>query len=134
VQISALGNFGYHLGVAFQLQDDLLGLIGNEAELGKPVGSDIREGKRTLPLLYAWEKADVSQRARLAELVGRAGASTEEIKEARGIIEDLGGIEYCRSMAKLHLCQAHEGLETIEEGAPKQLLGGLAHMMVERTR
>jgi len=134
VQISALGNFGYHLGVAFQLQDDLLGLIGNEAELGKPVGSDIREGKRTLPLLYAWEKADEQQRGRMGEIVGHVNTTEKEIAEARGIIEDLGGIEYCRSMAKLHLCQAQEGLETIEEGAPKQLLGGLAQMMVERTR
>jgi geranylgeranyl diphosphate synthase type I len=134
VQISALGNFGYHLGVAFQLQDDLLGLIGNEAELGKPVGSDIREGKRTLPLLYAWEKANKQPRKRMAEILGHANTTEKEIAEARGIIEDLGGVEYGRSMAKLHLRQAQEGLETIEEGAPKQLLDSLAHMMVERTR
>ncbi|NIM07119.1 MAG: hypothetical protein GTN69_04795, partial [Armatimonadetes bacterium] len=55
--VKGVGEFGYHAGMGFQLQDDILGVVGEEKKLGKSVGADIREGKRTLPLVFSWKQA-----------------------------------------------------------------------------
>ncbi|MFV0522995.1 MAG: polyprenyl synthetase family protein [Acidimicrobiales bacterium] len=76
--LAALDRFGRPLGRAFQLKDDLLGVLGNEARLGKPVGDDLREGKPTELLALALERATPTQRSVLAE-VGRRDLSADDV-------------------------------------------------------
>jgi len=132
-QVKALRGFGHHAGTAFQLQDDILGVSGREAELGKPVGSDVREGKRTLPLIFSWQHASSHLRRRLEEIVGKREASQQEIEEACALLQELGGIAHTRLLAEKHVTCALNCLEVLEPGPEKELLVRLAHFMVERT-
>lgn len=86
----ALEDFASLCGIAFQLQDDVLGILGNESKLGKPVGSDIREGKRTTVVQYAYEKATPAERKILEKILGEDHATEDEIKEIVGILEERG--------------------------------------------
>jgi len=101
---SAFGEFGEHLGLAFQLTDDLLGIWGNPETTGKPVDSDLRSRKRTLPVLAALASGNAAA-DRLARLYSRDHAvqsSPDEWSELAGLIEDAGG----RSWAELRSRQA----------------------------
>lgn len=84
---------GLPAGIAFQLRDDLLGLVGEPTLTGKPVGGDIREGKRTVPLWHAWTRADAAGRAALEAAVGVADASDHQVAAATRVIEDSGAVD-----------------------------------------
>ncbi|MDD5087825.1 MAG: polyprenyl synthetase family protein, partial [bacterium] len=89
---AALGKFCSLCGTAFQIQDDILGIIGDEKLLGKSVGSDIREGKRTLIVRHAWERANRQQRTLLTETLGNAQASPERIGDVQQLFMELGSL------------------------------------------
>ena len=87
---ACLERYGTPLGQAFQLRDDLLGVFGKAASLGKPVGADIRAGKRTALVEEALAEADESQRAVLSSTLGDAAASDEDVAAACRVIEETG--------------------------------------------
>ncbi len=86
VTAAKMSEFAMNCGLAFQMKDDLLGVFGDESKFGKPIGSDIREGKRTVLMLKAMEGATALERNRLESILGRADAMAEEIAEARTIV------------------------------------------------
>jgi geranylgeranyl diphosphate synthase type I len=90
--LPVLSQYGLPLGDAFQLRDDVLGVFGDTAVTGKPVGDDLREGKPTLLLAYAYEKADEKQR-RVLDRVGFADLSEDEIATMQQIIVDTRALE-----------------------------------------
>jgi geranylgeranyl diphosphate synthase type I len=104
--VEAITRFSTDCGIAFQLQDDILGVIGNERLLGKPVGSDLREGKRTTIIHHAFQKADQAQREKLLRVLGNRSATGEEIGEATELLRSLGGIEHTRDLARAFIEQA----------------------------
>jgi geranylgeranyl diphosphate synthase type I len=85
-----LSAYAIPAGVAFQLQDDLLGTFGDQATTGKSAQSDLQEGKRTLLILRAWRNADAAQRDTLARALGNPDASAEDVRSAREVIESTG--------------------------------------------
>ena len=89
-ELKLLSAFATPLGNAFQLQDDILGLYGDEKKLGKAVGSDIREGKKTLLITMALRLASESGRERIRRTLGRPDADEASIEEIRGIVEECG--------------------------------------------
>ncbi|HEX4726982.1 MAG TPA: polyprenyl synthetase family protein [Jatrophihabitans sp.] len=91
--LARLSGYGYALGEAFQLRDDLLGVFGDPRVTGKPAGDDLREGKRTLLLALAAEAADPAQRAELAEGVGRPGLTEDEVRRLRATLHATGAPE-----------------------------------------
>ena len=91
--VESLSTFASQCGTAFQLQDDILGVVGDEQLLGKPVGSDIREGKRTTIVHYALEQATVAQKAELLGILGNEQATENEIGRVAGLLVDLGGVQ-----------------------------------------
>src|SRR5439155_975656 len=91
--------FGWALGLAFQLNDDLLGIWGAEQATGKPP-TDIARRKKTLPVIYAFEHAGPEDRERLAELYGNGGPSGAEVDEGGAILERTGARDYTRGQAR----------------------------------
>jgi geranylgeranyl diphosphate synthase type I len=93
--------FGWDLGMAFQLNDDLLGIWGDEVATGKEP-TDIARHKKTLPVLYAFEHAAPVDRERLAVLAAQAELDAAGVAEMRSILERAGAADYTRSQAHEH--------------------------------
>lgn len=131
-QVRALSTFCRDCGIAFQLQDDILGVVGDAAKLGKPVGSDVREGKRTPIVLAAYEAADEGQRALLDQVLGDAGASDEAVARVTALMVELGAIERVSQMARGLVEQAFAALAELPESCYRQWLAAWADYMIAR--
>ncbi|HEX2950624.1 MAG TPA: polyprenyl synthetase family protein [Armatimonadota bacterium] len=130
----ALSAFAERAGIAFQLQDDVLGIIGDEKKLGKPVGSDLREGKRTLIITHAWERANDNERALLTSVLGNSQASVESVAEVTALLTRLGAIDEVQEMANAYLDQALDHLHRLPGNDSVQLLREMALKMVKREK
>ncbi|MCY4465712.1 MAG: polyprenyl synthetase family protein [Chloroflexi bacterium] len=128
----AIARFCSLCGTAFQLQDDILGIVGNERQLGKPVGSDIREGKSTLLTLKALEQSNDAQRARILRSLGNPAASAADIAGILHVFRQLGAIDYARDLARRYVDEALGYLDALPAGPGRALLSQWAHYMIER--
>lgn len=128
-----LAEYAEHVGMAFQIKDDLLGVFGQTQLTGKPVGNDVREGKKTLLILRAYKQADKFGRKFLDETVGR-DLSEEELDEVQNIIRETGAYDDSVDLAREHSEKAKEVLKTLPV-ANKELvkrLEELADFVVNR--
>jgi len=98
--LERLSRYAIPLGNAFQVRDDILGLFGDAARLGKPVGSDIREGKKTLLILKALEKADPDQRAYMERMLGNKDVTEGEVEGIRRLVVETGALDACEEMVR----------------------------------
>ncbi|HEB84914.1 MAG TPA: polyprenyl synthetase family protein, partial [Bacteroidetes bacterium] len=130
--VSHLAEFTSRCGIAFQLQDDLLGVIGDPDSLGKPVGSDIREGKRTAVVHYAYEEASPGERELLERTLGRIDASEADVREVIEILTRRGGVERTRQRAGLHIEAALPHLDALPPSRWRDLLRSWADYMIRR--
>ena len=115
--------FGWDLGIAFQLNDDLLGIWGRELSTGKEP-TDVPRRKKTLPLIYAYEHAAPADRARLIDLYANGTLATEHVAEITEILERAGARDYTRDQARLHRDRALASLDaagTIEREPRERL-------------
>jgi geranylgeranyl diphosphate synthase type I len=115
--------FGWALGIAFQLNDDLLGIWGSEQTTGK-AASDVAHKKKTLPVIYAYEHAATEDRARLAELYASPDMVSTEVAEVIAILERSGAREYTRDQARRYRDDALaelDGAGAVEPGARRHL-------------
>ena len=108
-----LSVFGEELGIAFQLRDDELGVFGDPALTGKPVGDDLREGKRTVLVALAWERADGEGRALLRSVLARPRAGDADIARVTGLIEACGARAEHEEQIAGHLRAAVAALDLI---------------------
>ncbi len=126
-------NYGKPLGIAFQLQDDILGLYGDVKKTGKPAHSDLKEGKRTLLIIKALENADENQKKDLLRVLGKKDLTDEEAEIAREIVKETGSLDYNKELARE---LAEKGLSAIEdldiEEEPKEYLLGIAEFLINR--
>ena len=88
--VELMKRYGRNIGIAFQIKDDILGIYGDPEVTGKPVYSDLREGKKTLLLIRAMERGSEELRKRLQQVLGNRNASTKDFEEVATMIEDLG--------------------------------------------
>lgn len=130
--VDALAQFASNCGIAFQLQDDILGILGDEKKLGKPVGSDIREGKRTTIVYHALKEAGRSDRAFLVRTLGNPAATLSQIKRARDLLIRLGGVDHTIELAEKYVKKALAALEPLPDSDHKRLLLAWANFMVKR--
>lgn len=119
-------------GAAFQLQDDILGIIGDEQILGKPVGSDIRSGKRTVILQHAYSNASPVERKVIDDTLGSLHADDRQVQEVSEILTRRNGIRFTADRAKQYVDRALKILKGIPESQYRNWLGEWAELMVER--
>jgi geranylgeranyl diphosphate synthase type I len=131
--IENLASFGKNAGIAFQLIDDLIGIIGDPKVTGKAVGNDIREGKKTYPILLALKKAKPQDKDRILSVFGSKNASSTDIKQVVKIISSLGIDEDARTAAKQHVEKAIKSIEKYKDSDAKQALESSARFIVERS-
>jgi geranylgeranyl diphosphate synthase, type I len=131
--VEALAEFGSHLGTSFQAVDDLLGIWGETERTGKPVGSDLAQHKKTLPVTIALSRADGHAEELLTLL--ESDLSPDDIERARALIEQSGAREETVGLADAHLTSALAALDRVPlvEG-PKAELVAIAHFVTERDR
>lgn len=97
-QKKVLRDYGMNVGKGFQVYDDMLGLFGEKEKLGKPVDSDLKEGKRTILILKALEKGNEEQRQKIKNALGNPDITREDIEEVRKIVKETGSYEYSRKL------------------------------------
>lgn len=134
-ELKKFEDYGVPAGIAFQLQDDILGVFGDEKESGKPIGDDIKEGKNTLLYTQAIKKGSISQRKKLKNLWGKKEIAFAEIEEVRKIIRQTGSLEYSQKMA---LQLAEKGKKAIPQITKdknlQEVFWSLADFVVQRKR
>ncbi len=111
--VNALRRFGYHAGMAFQITDDLLDFTASEEKLGKPVGSDLRQGNITAPTLFALRDSQVGDQLRnlLAETVTGGGfARPDRMEQILALIKSSKGMQCAQEMADRYLQKANDAL------------------------
>ena len=130
--------FGFYLGAAFQIQDDLLNLLGNEWEYGKEIDGDLYEGKRTLPLIHLLRNARGADRDTLDHYLGleRSERTREMVSEVRVLLEAYGSIEfaaaYARGIAGAALDAFEVAFEPAVEGPDRDFVQALVPYMLDR--
>jgi octaprenyl-diphosphate synthase len=124
--IRTLGLYGNHLGLAFQMADDLLDYTLDSRELGKQVGADLREGKLTLPLIHTLAHVDPVERQWISRFIENGDFTTDQFKRLIALMQECGGIAYTRQCAKEHIEQAKGMLHNFKSCAVRDILFNIA--------
>lgn len=131
---AVLSDFGWNLGMAFQVVDDILDFTAREAVLGKPVGNDLREGKVTLPLSYALLGASADERAKVAAVLADGAYSRTSFEEIKAILVRRGGIARARARALEFTARACELLNQFPESPARAALAAATGLVADRDR
>lgn len=134
VECAALRAYGHHLGMAFQIADDLLDFLGDPAKTGKQLGTDLRDGRVTLPLIYTLKVADATNRARLTELLAQEDLTDDDIASITSIIADHNGFEAARNIAEERAQRAIAELARFPRNEYRIALEDLARYVISRDR
>src|SRR5579859_694450 len=129
--LDMLQQYGRAVGRAFQIHDDILGVFGDSGKTGKPVGNDIREGKKTLLLLKAFQNGSAVQKKFLVDVCGRE-LQSGELEKVQSIIRETGSLEYSEKLAKKSVEEGIKVLESLKDSEEKQILKELAGFVVSR--
>ena len=132
--VTALGEFGEHFGVAFQITDDLLDLTGQESNLGKTPLSDVRNGKQTLPMVYLRDIAHNDQAVRegLPEHDGNPFARDYDAGRLSKLIRESGAADRTLDIALYHVEKAKRSLDVFPESSAKDALLSLSDFVIDR--
>ncbi|MBA4495600.1 polyprenyl synthetase family protein [Paenactinomyces guangxiensis] len=127
-----LNAYGYYVGMAFQLTDDVLDLTGEEETLGKPAGSDLRQGNVTLPVIYSLAYASPSEREKILAYLHSRGKEGS-VEEMIAIVQKTGGVEYTLQLSKRYLQKAINSLECLPFTHERESLRMIAEFIVTRS-
>ena len=130
--LEALGNFSHYIGLAFQIVDDTLDVTGDPHNTGKAVGTDLIEGKPTLPVIYAMQDPDKGPR--LIELFEKADVTTGDVAEALELIRSTDSVDRCLSKAREYVDEAVGYMDSVPDSIYKDALLDLASYIVRRDR
>lgn len=135
-QIKALREYGEHLGCAYQIVDDLLDYLGDPGKTGKVLGNDLAEGKMTLPLILAINRADATDRSRLMQILADIDQRGSGVKEVCSIIARYNCFDAARKRAETAVQEACQALSVFSgnNGLERQILEGLARYVLSREK
>jgi octaprenyl-diphosphate synthase len=129
-----LGEFAWNLGMAFQLIDDMLDFVSREDTLGKPVGGDLKEGKVTLPLVYALETATAAERKLVETVLSDRSYNNVAFTEILALIERHGGVQRTRERAQQFTDRARQIVGEFPDNPYQRALFTLTDLVTERDR
>ena len=129
--IKSLYDYGLNIGIAFQLMDDALDYISDE-EFGKFIGNDLKEGKLTLPLIHALERADKKEKDTISKIIYKKKLAVKDLKTVLGLVKSYGSINYTISKAKDAIEKAKESLGIFSDSEYKTSLIDIANYIIER--
>lgn len=128
----ALSDYGYNLGLAFQMVDDLFDYTMDSAALGKEVGADLREGKLTLPIIQALKEADPADRDQMVKIIQNEDFTVDEFKALVALLQRNNGIDYTVKTATAYLEKAKKALSVFEPSKPRDSLFDIADYALAR--
>lgn len=128
----ALQRYGFDLGIAFQLADDALDYVSDEARFGKSRGTDLREGHMTLPLLHTLTKCTEDEKAIIKDALLASTLTETQLATIVALLQQYGGIEYTMQMARQHVARAVAHLEPFKPTLEKESLQSLAAYAIAR--
>ena len=129
-----LWEYGYNIGMAFQLIDDLLDFTGEEVALGKPVGGDLREGKMTLPVIHLLARGDGQAKALIGKIFGERSATLEEWRQLRLLLSQHRSIDYAHGTAVDFVERAKRALRVFPPSPERDALMFLPDFVLSRDR
>jgi len=133
-QVRALREYGFKLGVAFQLMDDLLDFTGDAAALGKPVGGDLREGKLTLPVIRLMQIGSAEARALVAEIVRERSVTLERWADLCRLLGEYDALEFAARRAMEYAESARTHMDAFPASPEREALTALADYVLTRDR
>jgi len=133
-QLDALTRYGLDIGIAFQMSDDSLDFVADERRLGKAVAADLREGKRTLPLIAMLARATPAEAERVHRMLRRRTLEPAEIDEIRRLVVEHDGVDYARERAQAYGRAAKADLKVFAPSEERELLMLVADFVVDRDR
>jgi octaprenyl-diphosphate synthase len=133
-QVRALREYGFNLGISFQLMDDLLDFTGDAEALGKPVGGDLREGKLTLPVIRLMQIGSSRARQLVTEIVTERAVTVERWAELCQMLEDHDALEFATRRAIEYGEAARDYLQAFPDGPEREALTALAEYVLTRDR
>lgn len=128
----ALDRYGFHLGMAFQMADDLLDYTATAKELGKNPGADMREGKMTLPLIYSLSRANGKDREMILAAMNNQEFNPDQFEWLKEKLYFYNGIEFTAKAAEDHVRKAKQKIERFAETLSKSLLMDIADYSISR--
>jgi octaprenyl-diphosphate synthase len=133
-QTDALTRYGLDVGIAFQISDDALDFTADQARLGKAIGADLREGKRTLPLIAMLERVTPPDAERVRAALRRRTLEAGELEDVRRLVLEHDGVEYARARAHAFARAAKADLDAFAPSEERETLSLVADFVVDRDR
>lgn len=133
-QIKALKEYGRCLGLAFQIWDDYLDMSSTEATLGKDIGNDIRNGKKTLIAVHCLNNAIGDDKKILNEIFGNENASEQDVKKVFNLFRKTKSVDYAKNTALKYSSEAKNALDALNDSDAKQILMELADYSIKREK
>lgn len=128
--VKKLGEYGYYVGMAYQITDDILDFTASSKDVGKPVGNDIRQGNITFPVLYALRNPEI--REQLAPLI-RVDMSEEDAIHAVALVKQTDAIEAAELLARRYLKKGLDSLKGLTPDSARKALDKIARYTIERS-
>lgn len=131
-ELDALRQYGEHIGRAFQVQDDLLDIVGDEKKFGKQIGGDVREGKKTFLLLEALRRSRGKDRDELMKLIAKRGVPPSKVPRIRAIYESTGAIDAALGRIAADIDEAKRQLRRLRSSEATSMLHWFSDMLLNR--
>jgi octaprenyl-diphosphate synthase len=129
---TALSDYGFNLGIAFQMVDDLLDYTLDTDILGKEVGADLKEGKLTLPVIYSLKAANTTDRVQMEKIIKNKEFSVEDFETLIALMKKYGGQKYTENLAREYVKNAKDALRVFNNSKTKEILLMIADYTLTR--
>lgn len=130
--VDAMYRFGYNLGIAFQIHDDILDIAGDPTQLGKPVMKDLQNNACNIVLINAMERADVYKQNMLSSMIYKKWFTASDMKDLLNVLGELKSIEYASKLAEKHTSMSREAIKSLRGSSTKDKLVSLTYALETR--